>query len=164
MDDICNAAGRSIGNIYYYFKSKEDLFVNLGEQFFTDIQQNIKRICSEYNSTTDRLYAYGEFIAGIERPLNSVEKEFVSIVGVESDAGKQLGAIINQVFEEFQKLVSEGIAMDELKDENLFDMSFIISTFYNGLGRYTAHMDKDTRKAIIHKGITLLLQGISNRN
>ncbi|MHB8126540.1 MAG: TetR/AcrR family transcriptional regulator [Desulfitobacteriaceae bacterium] len=163
MDDICNATGRSIGNIYYYFKSKEDLFLHLVEQTFTEMRHNMEIIFAEYESVTDKLYAYGDFLAGLERPLNSVEREFISKVGIESEAGKRLLTILSQAFEEFQKLISEGITRGELKNENLFELSFLVSSYYGGISRYAAMMDKETKKALFRKGTTLLLQGISTR-
>jgi len=164
MDDICNATGRSIGNIYYYFKSKDDLFLYLVEQTFTEWRKQLQEIFSQYESTTEKLYAYSDFLAGIERPLHSVEREFISIVGVDSEAGQKFMTMLNESFTEFQKLISEGIAGGELKNEDLFELTFIVTSFYGGLSRYASLMDKDTKKVIFQKGTTLLLQGIINRN
>ncbi|MHB8076572.1 TetR/AcrR family transcriptional regulator [Desulfosporosinus fructosivorans] len=165
MDDICNATGRSIGNIYYYFKSKEDLFLNLAEQTFVEMQHTLEMIFSKYETISDKLYAYGDFIASIERlPLSSLEREFLSKVGIDSEAGKGFLTILTPVFDEFQKHISEGIAKGELKNENSFELSFIVSNYYSGLSRATSFMDKDTKKALFHKGTTLLLQGISTQN
>lgn len=161
MDDICNATGRSIGNIYYYFKSKEDLFLYLVEQTFTELGEQWEKISSQYEFVIEKLYAYGDFIAGIERPLYSIEREFISKVGTDSEAGQKFLAIVNKSFENFQELISEGIARGELKNEDLFDLTFIVSSFYSGLSRYSYFMNKDAKKALFLKGTTLLLQGIS---
>lgn len=164
MDDICNATGRSIGNIYYYFKSKEDLFLNLAEQTYVEMQHNMEVFFSKYKTVTEKLYVYGDFLASVERPLNSVEREFLSKVGIESEAGKRFLTVLTPAFDEFKKHISEGIAKGELKNENLFELSFIVSSYYAGLSRATSFMDKETRKALFRKGTTLLLQGISTRN
>ena len=165
MDDIGKATGRSISNIYYYFTSKEDLFLNLAEQTFVEIQHNMEMILSKHKTITEKLYAYGDFIASIERlPLSSLEREFLSKVGIESEAGKRFMTVITPVFDEFKKHISEGIAKGELKNENLFELSFIVSNYYAGLSRATSFMDKETKKALFRKGTALLLQGISTRN
>ncbi|KJS14888.1 MAG: transcriptional regulator [Peptococcaceae bacterium BRH_c4b] len=164
IQDICAATGCSKGNLYYHFKSKEDLFLCLAEQNFTEWSEQWEKISSEYESITEKLYAYGDFIADIERPLHSIEREFISTVGLDSEAGQKLFAIINISFEKFKKFMSEGIAAGELKNENLFELTFIVSSFYSGLSRYSNLMDKDARKALFHKATTLLLQGIGTRN
>lgn len=164
MDDICNATGRSIGNVYYYFKSKEELFLYLFEQIVVEIQENLKGTLSNYESVTGKLYAYGDYLADMERPLNSAEREFITKVGTESESGKRFLALINQTFAGFQNLIAEGIARGELINENLFDLSFIISCYYGGLNHYAIFMDKETKKALFRKGTTLLLGGIGAKD
>ncbi|MHB1652069.1 MAG: TetR/AcrR family transcriptional regulator [Desulfitobacteriaceae bacterium] len=165
MDDICNATGRSISNIYYYFKSKEDLFLNLAEQTFVETQHNTEMLFSKYKTITEKLYAYGDFIASIERlPLSSLEREFLSKVGIDSETGKRFLTLLTPVFDEFKKHISEGIDKGELKAENLYELSFIVSSYYGGLSRSTSFMDKETKKTLFRKGTTLLLQGITTRN
>ncbi len=165
IQDICSAAGCSKGNLYYHFKSKEDLFLYLEEQTFTEWWEQLDKTFSQYESVTEKLYAYGDFISGIERPINSAESEFIGKVGTDSEAGKKFMAIVNKSFENIKKFVSEGIASGEFKNENLFELTFIVSSFYSGISRYSSYMmDKDASKVLFRKATTLLLQGIGTRN
>lgn len=163
IQDICNAARCSKGNLYYHFKSKEDLFLYLEEQTFTEWWEEWDKLSVQCESSTEKLYAYGDFISGIERPLYSAEREFIGKVGIESETGKYLLTIINNSFENTKKLVSDGIGSGEFKKEYMFDLAFIVSCYYTGLHRYSVYMDNDTKKALFRKATTLLLQGISAR-
>ena len=72
--------------------------------------------------------------------------------------------ILNKSAENFKELIAEGIARGELKNEDLNVLTFIVSSFYLGLCRYSYFIKKDARKALFRKGTTLLLQGISTGN
>lgn len=165
MDDICNATGRSIGNIYYHFKSKEDLFLYLLEQNLTEAWKRWETISSQYESVTDKLYAFADDVVDSpQRPLLTVVGEFLKKVGADSEAGQRLVAIMFNTFEPFVKLVSEGIARGEFKNENPQELALIIFSLYTGLDHHCGSMAKETKKGFFRKGTTFLLQGISKRN
>ncbi len=164
IQDICAAAGCSKGNLYYHFKSKEDLFIYLEEQSFTEWWEQLEKIFSQYESNTEKLYAYGDFIAGIERPLQYAERELINRVGIDSETGQKFLAIITNSFEKSKQTMSEGIARGEFKNVDLTELTLIVTSFYSGLHRYSHFMDKDAKKALFRNATTLLLHGISARN
>lgn len=165
MEDICNATGRSIGNIYYHFKSKEDLFLYLVEQTFMEGWEQWEKISSQYESITEKLYAFSDhMVDNSERPLNTIGGEFLRRVGADSEAGKRFLTIAGNAFRPFEELVSEGIASGELKNENPKELAIIVFSIYTGLSHLCNFMDDETKKAFYRKGTTLLLQGISTRN
>ncbi|KJR47139.1 Transcriptional regulator, TetR family [Desulfosporosinus sp. I2] len=165
MDDICDATGRSIGNIYYHFKSKEDLFLYILEQNLTEGWERWGKISSQYESATEKLYAFADDVVdGPQRPLLSVVGEFYKKVGADTEVGQRLMTLMYKNFEPFVKLVSEGITRGEFKNENPQELAAIIFSLYAGLDHQSKFMEKETKKVLFRKGTTLFLQGISTRN
>lgn len=165
IEDIVAATGFSKGNLYYHFKSKEDLFLYIAEQTLTETWEQWEKISVQYESTTEKLYAFGEYIVdNSQRPLNRAGEEFLNREGTDSKAGQKLFALINNSFERYEKLVSEGIASGEFKNENPRELAFIIFCLHAGLNHRWPNMDKDTMKTLFRKATTYLLHGISTRN
>ncbi|MEN6391331.1 MAG: TetR/AcrR family transcriptional regulator [Syntrophomonas sp.] len=161
IQDICQAAECSKGNLYYHFKSKEDLFIYLEEQTFLDWWEQLERETAHCKTFTEKLYIYGNFAAGNERPLYSAEREFINIVGENSEAAQRFKVVAAGSFAKTQKFVAEGIAQGELKKEELFELTLIISSFFSALNYYSLYfMDNEVSKALFYKATTLLLKGI----
>jgi len=163
IQDICSAAGCSKGNLYYHFRSKEELFLYLEEQVFGEWWERMEEILSRYQTVTEKLYAYSDFASSIERPLYSAEREFINSAGLDSEAGKKFINILLENRDRFQRFILEGITSGEFKNEGLFDLSFIVSSYFAALNHYSHFydMDNDTCKALFNKATRLLLHGIS---
>lgn len=164
IEDIVAASGCSKGSIYYHFKNKEDLFLYLAEQAFIESWEQWEKISIQYESTTEKLYAYANYcVDNFQKPLNSVGEEFLSKVGADSETGQKFFAIMNNFIKGYEKLMSEGIARGEFKNEDPKELTLIFLSLHIGLNHscHVMGMEKDTIKAIYHKATTLFLQGIS---
>lgn len=162
IQDICAAAGCSTGNLYYHFKSKEELFLYLEEQAYAEWWEQLEEIFSRYETVTEKLYAYGEFASSVERPLYSAEREFINKVGADSEAGRKFIDIVNKSFARTREFIAEGIKSGEFKNEGELELTLIISSFFSGLNHYSAYLiNNEASKALFQKAARLLLHGIS---
>lgn len=166
MADICATVGRSIGNIYYHFKSKEDLFVYIGEQAFAEWWEQWEEISAQYKSATEKLYALADFFVenNADRSLNKAGEEFINRVGVDSEFGKRMSALYYSIIENFEKLVLEGIDGGEFKNVNPRELALILLSYHIGLGGSYQFNDKEALKTLCRKATTCFLEGISIRN
>lgn len=64
----------------------------------------------------------------------------------------------------FEKLVIDGVANGEFKQENPKELAFIIMSYYSGLSESHRLMDKAAMKQLFRNGTRLLLEGIANPN
>jgi len=58
MDDVAAKLNISRSALYYYYKSKEDLFVAMGEYEFRHYELTLRQAIGEANTTDDRLIAF----------------------------------------------------------------------------------------------------------
>jgi AcrR family transcriptional regulator len=162
IDDICAHSYCSKGSLYYHFHSKEQLFLELAEHAFKESWNVWNELSAPIPSVRDKLYAYADyFVDHHNKPLNKAGEEFIAKVGPQSEIGMKFFAIVMGVVDDFEKLVAEGIASGEFKNENPKELAFMILSYYSGLSDSRSFLDREGMKSLFRKATTLLLEGIS---
>lgn len=165
IDEICTATGYSKGSLYYHFKSKEDLFIQLAEQAFQHSWETWDAQSVSYRTSIDKLYAYADyFVDTLEKPLNKAGEDFIAKVGKESETGQKFYKIIMGYIARFETLVTEGMARGEFKHEDPKELAFILMSYYSGLSDSHLLMDKAAMKQLFRNATKLLLEGIADSN
>ncbi|QTH43202.1 TetR/AcrR family transcriptional regulator [Cohnella sp. LGH] len=162
IDDICAHSGCSKGSLYYHFRSKEQLFLELAEFAFKESWNVWNELSTPIPSVREKLFAYADyFVDHHNKPLNKAGEEFIAKVGPHSEIGMKFFAIVMGVVDDFEKLVAEGIASGEFKNENPKELAFMILSYYSGLSDSRSFLDREGMKNLFRKATSLLLEGIS---
>lgn len=166
MEEIASASQMGKSSIYYYFKSKEQIFRAVVEFEARMLKERLNRVIAENDSPSDRLRAYILFrlhhIRTLENFYSALNEDTLSHMGFILD--------IRRNFEiEEQQLVRE-ILEDGMK-LNIFQLSsskigaIAISTMMKGLELPLLLDDahKTDRKELMEDLIRVLLYGILKR-
>jgi len=137
MDDIAAEAGLSKGSLYWYFKSKKELFLALFQEIITQLEYAWQQvIADEGKSATDKVLA----------TLNLFRAEFgelSSFFGVMMEAWAQtlhdedVTAVLDDFYTPYVKmmtsLIEEGIANNEFQVTNAEATALAILSLLDGV-------------------------------
>jgi AcrR family transcriptional regulator len=166
MEEIASASQMGKSSIYYYFKSKEDIFSAVVEFEAIMLKERLNRIISKDNSPTERLKAYILFRLHHVRTLEN----FYAALNEEALSHMSFILEIRRNFEvEEQELVSK--ILEDGMEQGVFQMSsskigaIAISTMMKGLEvpLLLDEAHKTDREELLEDLIRVLLYGILKR-
>jgi AcrR family transcriptional regulator len=136
MDEIAAELPFSKGLLYYYFKSKRELFLALLQDWATTSVQTWETLLSSEDDPTARLHKSAEFATQLlasSADLARVEMEFWGQLGREPDAAEAF----REIFAEFRQLLAnvihEGIADGQFRRVNAEALAAALVGMYDGL-------------------------------
>lgn len=166
MEEIASASRMGKSSIYYYFKSKEEIFEAVVESEAKMLQERLNRITIKKDSPTDRLKAYILFRLHYVRTLEN----FYAALNEEALSHLRFILEIRRNFEmEEQQLVSK--ILEDGMEEGVFYLTsstigaIAISTMMKGLELplFLNEDHKSDREELLDDLIRVLLYGILKR-
>jgi len=166
MEEIANASQMGKSSIYYYFKSKEEIFRAVVELEATILKERLSRIISKNNSPPERLKAYILFrlhhVRTLENFYAALNEETLSYMGFILEIRRNFEA-------EEQELVSK--ILEDGMEQGVFQLSsseigaIAISTMMKGLELplLLDEAHKTDRGELMEDLIRVLFNGILKR-
>ena len=166
MEEIAHASKKGKSSIYYYFKSKEEIFQAVVEHEAGVLKERLRRIIKKSDSPTDRLRAYILFrlhyVKTLENFYAALNEETLSQLGFILD--------IRRNFEIEEQLLVSTI-LEEGMEQGVFQLSsskigaIAISTMMKGLELplLLSEAHKTDREDIMDDLIRVLFYGILKR-
>jgi AcrR family transcriptional regulator len=122
--EICQEAGVTKPVLYYYFKSKEGLYLQLMEATYTQFESTVAELSSYSGSIRERviLFCQGVFDSCIQQ-LPLVKLMYSIYYGAPQGAPAfNLEQYYDRMLQVINDLMVEGIAREELRPGNVDDM------------------------------------------
>ena len=166
MEEIASASQMGKSSIYYYFKSKEEIFRAVVEFEATMLKEQLSRIISKNNSPPERLKAYILFrlhhVRTLENFYAALNEETLSYMGFILEIRRNFEA-------EEQELVSK--ILEDGMEQGVFQLSsskigaIAISTMMKGLEvpLLLDEAHKTDRGELMEDLIRVLFNGILKR-
>jgi len=139
MDDIVAESGLSKGTLYWYFRSKDELFLSLVNSFFLAIQQDMDAIFEQPASASQKLRTmadeFARFYGEVAQFLN-VFFEF----WMQGTLNEQLNQLFHSMLSEYRGVIGgviqEGIQAGEFKAVDADQLAVVVMAAYDGLWFY----------------------------
>lgn len=120
MDDVVRAANLSKGTLYWYFKSKQELFRNLVETWFTDLTENLGAANASDRAPSEKLKLIvlaikwsAESRPGLVRAL----LEFYALALHNEEVRQWVRAVHQQAVLMLEELIRSGVEGGEYRAE-----------------------------------------------
>lgn len=161
MEEICRAAGRSKGSIYYHFKSKEDLFIHVIKLKAEAWGESWRAKEAQCATAVEKLYALANHAADdFENPLMAVANEFMTSQIIDGGMMDELLGLLRSSYPLYEKVLEEGIRRGELKEDSTRDLMYILHGMLGGLGTLYYEADINEIKRLHIKSIDVFLNGV----
>jgi AcrR family transcriptional regulator len=139
MDDIVAESGLSKGTLYWYFRSKDELFLSLVNSFFLAIQQDMDAIFEQPASASQKLRTmadeFARFYGEVAQFLN-VFFEF----WMQGTLNEQLNQLFHSMLSEYRGVIGgviqEGMQAGEFKAVDADQLAVAVMAAYDGLWFY----------------------------
>lgn len=136
MDDIVAESGLSKGTLYWYFKSKKELFLSLFQELMEQYGQAIESVVTGEAGATEKLRAGLAFIrAGFEEIISffGVIMEAWTLTRHDEDVERLTRKIYEPYVDTLTRIVQEGVASGEFRTDSPRATALVILTLFDGI-------------------------------
>ena len=151
MDDIVTESGLSKGSLYWYFKSKDELFEAAMMSVFTNVGEQAFVALEGCTTTADQLRALARVTASVGKMLVgyfSLFLEFWASSQRREESAQLWVDMLVQYKDLLVGVIEEGIKQGELKPVDAEPLVWAMLAAYDGLAAYLAIMpDLDMERA-----------------
>lgn len=167
MDDIVAESGLSKGTLYWYFKSKRELFFALFENILNEMIEPLPALLEIDAPVVERLRLLG--MATADAVINSTELasfplNFMMEAWLDDSVSDHYFAMLQKFADILEKLLKEGIANGELREVETSEITWGMMAMLDGIVLYyLAGMPGDVNK-VASAMMDTMIEGLIKRD
>ncbi|MFS0646528.1 TetR/AcrR family transcriptional regulator [Siminovitchia sp. 179-K 8D1 HS] len=161
MDELVRYIGVSKGSIYYHFKSKEELFIQLL------IRQNREWISAwvkksgDFPSFEEKVYGIADhMVDDFQNPLIKVGEEFYISSPENKPLLDQMLEIIREPRKLYRDIFAEGVKEGLLPEEELDEIAIVFASMLDGLSTTYYERSSDELRVLYRRAVKYFLHGV----
>ena len=167
MDDIVQSSKLSKGAIYWYYKSKKEVYLSLVDHWVKNYNSGFIKNLEKHSAASAQLKGlFDYFIKQFDKDPAAFKilVEFWSLSGRDSDFNDKLQKVYSELLEYIVKIIQDGVDSGEFKNVNPRITALSILINIEGINWFTL-FNKSGVEAheYIHTISEFILAGVKNR-
>jgi AcrR family transcriptional regulator len=166
MDDIADQSNLSKGALYWYFKSKDDIVIEIFDRIFSSEAADLEWLIASKDNASDRLLEYTErVIKDVNRLLKftPIAFEFLSLAFRNKFFRKAFKRYLSAHMDILVPIIQQGISSGEFRNIDPKEAAITVSAVFEGtLALWVYDSDLVKPEHHIKKAIHLILDGLTN--
>lgn len=161
MEDIAQEAGLSIGGVYWYYKSKEEIILGLFESIFDPDIQDMEQLVQEPGPSREKLERCLLATVAVDQRLRPLVFEVYNIACRDERIQRRLQNYFTAYQGLFSEIIQQGIAREEIRPVNTQAIVLSLLALYEGALNFTMLNDERVDpRTILMQSLELLVDGL----
>jgi AcrR family transcriptional regulator len=163
MDDIVAESGLSKGSLYWYFDSKDDLFMSAITSAISEVGDSAFGTLDPQNSATERLRSLGQGMASFCKEAAGflgLFAEFWAQTERRDEAVQLWAGMLTEYTHAIASIINDGIASGEFRPVDATHLTWSMMAAYDGIAFYLMMIPDLDADAVGAAFVDTLLNGL----
>ena len=164
MEDIAKTAKLSVGGVYWYYKSKEEIIIAIMEQLIDKDVKDLSALLEAEGSVRARLEAYIGLSIDEAQEYIPITYELYSLAHRNAKVKNHIRAFLQTYHSVLEQFIQQGIDRKEFKSVNAREAALTLAAIYEGALELTMlDPERVDAKQTLLSSIKLLMNGLENK-
>lgn len=164
MEDIAKTAKLSVGGVYWYYKSKEEIIIAIMEQLIDKDVKDLRALLEAEGTVRARLETYIGLSIEAAQEYTPITYELYSLAHRNAKVKNHIRAFLQTYHGVLEQFIQQGIDRREFKSVNAREAALTLAALYEGaLELNMLDPERVDAKQTLLSSIKLLMNGLENK-
>ncbi len=170
MDDIVKESGLSKGAIYWYFKSKKEIFLSLADRYIDSGKDQILKVAALKINVVQKLRLILQTVCGTDETIHDTrnvleERKLIGEFWQQAVIDPEIHAKFKEIYDFWlnfgQGLVQDGAASGEFREVDAEAVTALLIAIFDGLSwHWLLNLNPISSNRVMESLLDLLLRGL----
>ena len=164
MEDIAKTAKLSVGGVYWYYKSKEEIIITIMEQLIDKDVKDLRTLLEAEGTVRARLETYISLSIVEAQEYIPITYELYSLAHRNAKVKNHIRAYLQTYRSVLEQFIQQGMDRKEFKSVNARETALTLAALYEGTLELTMlDPERVDAKQTLLSSIRLLVNGLENK-